>query len=129
MNDLWLWWSTDFHDWSMLTLLWLGTPVQLCFIVLYFTRKWNKYRFSRAIMWKSGALGLYLYSSWSKVMVAGLRPYDWPWWIELQTPIINALVLWAIVNQFYALLVDIREGDPDSAKTEVDRKASQELPD
>lgn len=110
--------------WSMLALLWIGTPAQLVFVFLYFTRKWRKYKFSRAIMWKSGALALYLYASWSKVLVAGLRPYDWPLWIDLQTPIINGLVLWAITNQLWALVVDIRGGDPDPAKTEVDEKAT-----
>lgn len=105
--------------WSMLILLWVGTPVQVLFVVLYFTRKWAKYRFSRALMWKSGALALYLYASWAKVMVAGLRPYDWPVWIDVQTPVINALVLWAILNQLWALLRDMRTGDPNPAETEM----------
>lgn len=123
---LWDWWSDTFTVWSMLILLWVGTPAQFLFVGLYFTRKWRKYKFSRAIMWKSGALALYLYASWSKVMVAGLRPVDWPWWIDLQTPIINAVVLWAITNQLWALFVDIRSGTDNAAETEVQSKADQE---
>lgn len=112
-------WIESVHQWSMLILLWVGTPIQLVFVALYFTRKWNKYRFSRALMWKSGALLLYLYAGWAKMNIAGVRHYDWPLWIDIQTPIINAVVFWAIINQLYALLRDIRTGDPDPAETEV----------
>lgn len=115
----------DAHVWSMLTLLWVGTPIQMVFVALYFTRKWRKYTFSRALMWKSGSLALYLYAGWCKVMIAGLRGYDWPVWIDVQTTVINVLVLWAIVNQLRALLVDIAAGDRDSAETEVNEKADE----
>lgn len=118
-------WLQTLNDWSMLILLWVGMPIQVLFVCLYFTRKWAKYTFSRALMWKSGALALYLYASWSKVMVAGLRPVDWPLWIEIQTPIINLIVFAAIVNQLRALVVDIYEGNRDSAETEVSEKADE----
>lgn len=112
--------------WSMLVLLWVGFPAQTVFVGLYFTRKWTKYQFSRALMWWSGALALYLYAGWSKVLVAGVRPVDWPTWIDAQTLVINALVLWAILNQLWALIVEIRSGDLNPAETEVAEKADQE---
>lgn len=111
---------TDLHNWSMLVLLWVGTPAQFLFVGLYFTRKWRKYQFSRALMWKSGALALYLYASWTKVLVAGgLRPVDWPTWIEIQSTVINIVVLWAIFNQLYALIREMNAGDPDSMEHQV----------
>lgn len=114
-------WATV-NDWSMLGLLWVGTPIQIVFCVLYATRKWRKYTFSRALMWKSTSLAVYMYAGACKVSVAGLRGFDWPWWIDLQTPIINAYVFWAIVNQLRAITVEIIAGDPDSAETEVHDK-------
>lgn len=115
------------NDWSTLILLWVGTPIQLLFVLLYLTRKWTKYRFSRALMWKSGALVLYLYDGWSRLLVAGLRDYDWPLWIDIQSPIIKALVFWAIVNQFYALVRDAVADDPDPIQTEVTAVAAEEI--
>lgn len=116
----------DLHIWSMLIVLWVGTPVQFLFVGLYFTRKWRKYTFSRALMWKSGSLALYLYAGWCKTLVAGLRHYDWPLWIDIQTPIINALVFWAIINQLRALILEMAAGNRDSAETEVTGKANGE---
>lgn len=116
----------DVHVWSMLVVLWVGTPIQVLFVVLYATRNWTKYSFSRALMWKSGSLALYLYAGWCKVAVAGLRGYDWPLWIDLQTPLINAVVFWAIVNQLRALLAEIAAGDMDATQTEVNDKAHEE---
>lgn len=110
------------HGWTTLTLLWVGTPIQIVFVGLYFTRKWSKYRFSRALMWKSGSLALYLYASWCKVIVAGTRNYDWPTWIDAQTTLINVLVFWAIVNQLWSLVLDMRTGTDDAAENEVDAK-------
>lgn len=118
---------TDVHNWSMLGLLWVGTAAQFLFVGLYFTRKWRKYQFSRALMWKSGALALYLYASWTKVVVAGgLRPIDWPTWIEVQSSAINVIVLWAIFNQLFALVREMNGGDPDAVETEVAEKAAEE---
>lgn len=116
----------DAHVWSMLVLLWVGTPAQLLFVALYFTRKWTLYKFSRALMWKSASLALYLYAGWCKVMVAGLRGYDWPTWIDAQTVLINAFVLAAILNQLWALIVEVRSGDRDAAATEVHEKANDQ---
>lgn len=116
----------DFHVWSTLAVLYVGTPVQVLFIVGYFTRKWRKYTFSRALMYKSGALALYLYQAWCKVLVAGLRGYDWPLWIDIQTGIINTLVLVAIVNQLRALIVDMANGDPDSSEHEVNDRTEKD---
>lgn len=113
-------------DWSLLILLWVGTPIQFAFVFLYATRKWRKYTFSRALMWKSASLALYMYAGWSKLLVAGLRPIDWPWWIDLQTPLINLFVFVAIVNQLRALIVEVSLGDRDAAETEVSEKADQE---
>lgn len=114
------------NDWSTLILLWVGTPIQLLFVLLYATRKWTKYDFSRALMWKSGALSLYLYDGWSKLLVAGLREFDWPLWIDIQSPLIKALVFWAIVNQLRALVRDAMSDDPDPIATEVAKVAEQE---
>lgn len=126
MVEVWHWWETTLTDWTMLGLYFIGTPAQMLFVLLFFTRKWNKYKFSRAIMWKSAALATLMYGSVCKIGVAGLRNYDWPWWIDLQTPFINTFVMVAIVNQLWALIVDIRVGDRDSMETEVQQKAAEE---
>lgn len=118
------WWDQA-HAWTMLALLWVGTPAQILFVCLYAARNWRKYKFSRALMWKSGSLALYLYAGWCKVLVAGLRGYDWPTWIDLQTTVINVLVLWAILNQLYALIVEISAGDLNAAETEVNAKRNE----
>lgn len=116
----------EFHVWSTLILLGVGTPAQFVFLLLYFTRQWRKYTFSRALMWKSGALALYLYSTWAKVLEAGLRNYDWPTWIDVQSTVIHAVVLLAILNQLRALIVEIAGGDVDATETEVNDKAHEE---
>lgn len=116
----------NIHELTTLGVLWIGTAAQLLFVGLFFTRKWTKYRFSRALMWKSVALLLYLYGWWSKTLVEGLRPVEWPLWIEIQTSVINTIVLWAILNQLYALIRDILAGDRDSVETEVTEKAAEE---
>lgn len=115
------------QDWTTLILLWVGTPIQLVFVGLFLTRKWTKYRFSRALMWKSTALLLYLYAWWSKTLVAGLRPIDWPMWIDVQTSVINAIVFWAIVNQLYALIRDILSGDRNTAETEMAEQIGKDI--
>lgn len=119
-------WLDTVNDGSMFVLLWVGTPIQFLFVGLYATRKWTKYTFSRALMWKSVALALYMYAGWTKIMVAGLRPVDWPTWIDVQTPIINLIVFVAIVNQLRALLVEIAAGDRNSTETEVTDKAHEQ---
>lgn len=115
MNDV----LDRLNDWTTLGLVWVGTAIMVTFVLLYATRKWHKYQFSRALMWVSVAFALYLYATWSKVLVAGLRSYDWPSWIDIQTPIINAVVLVAMANLLYALCREILAGDRDTAEHEV----------
>lgn len=115
------------NDWTTLALLWVGTPTQIVFVLLYFTRRWTKYKFSRALMWKSGALALYLYAWWAKTLVAGLRPVEWPLWIDVQTAAINVVVFWAIVNQLYALVLEINAGDRDAVETEMAEQISEDI--
>lgn len=112
----------NLNDWTTWALLWVGTPVQVTFLLLFATRKWHKYQFSRALMGMSAAFALYLYASWSKVLVAGLRNYDWPLWIDIQTPIINAVVFTAIVNQLNVLVKEVLAGNRDAGEHEVIQK-------
>lgn len=117
----------DVTMWSTQLLLWVGTPGQLTFLLLYMTRPWRKYRPTRALMMKSAALGLLLFNSWTKLLVFGGPSHvDYPGWLSAQNIVINMFLLAAIYYQLYALIVEMRRGDRNSLEAEVTDKMTSE---
>lgn len=98
------------NEWATIVTVWGGLLGQSLFVAIYATRPWRQYRITRALMLKSIAFLLIFILSASRMVARGLRPSDDPTGFILFQMGVEAVILYAVWNQLFALISEIRRG-------------------
>lgn len=100
--------------WTTILTVWLGLIGQTLFIALYATRPWRKFRVTRALMIKSASIWMIFALGATRHVVTGQVSSN-PVANEnvglvIFTLALDALIIFAIWYQFFALVDEVRKG-------------------
>lgn len=99
------------NAWATIFTICAGLFGQACFVALYATRDWRKYRITRALMLKSTAFLMIFVLSFTRLLTRGLRTgIEEPLGLILFQLALDTLIVVAIYYQLFALIMEIRSG-------------------